>query len=236
MFGRNNGIVSIFNYHTVASMIRRLILATLLAITLLSPAFSHGGRTGSDGCHFDSRKNKTHCHRKSKRRDSSSFSGDNTYDRKSWKHWIDADRDCQNTRAEILIDYSLVSVTFRRTRCNVAYGKWYDPYTGQTFTQASDIDIDHIVPLAHAHYHGGANWSPYQKQKFANDYQNLLPVEDNANQSKGSKAPHQWMPSNTAYHCTYVQKWTFIKDKYELFYSTAEQNKIDQIESRCNDR
>ena len=215
---------------------RNPIFVSLLTLALVCPAYSHGGRTDSEGCHYDSRKKKSHCHKKSKKRESSSDSGENSYDRSSWRHWIDVDKDCQNTRAEILIDYSLVSVTFRRTRCTVAYGKWYDPYTGQTFTLASDVDIDHIVPLAHAHNHGGANWSSYRKQLFANDYQNLLPVEDNANQSKGSKAPHEWMPSNTAYHCTYVQKWTYIKDKYELLYTTAEQLKIDQVLARCDPR
>lgn len=212
---------------------RNLFLATLFVVASVSPAYSHGGGTDSKGCHFDSRKNKTHCHRKSKKRESGQYSSDNSYDRKSWKHWIDADRDCQNTRAEILIDFSSDRVTFRRTGCTVASGRWYDPYTAQTFTLASDIDIDHIVPLAHAHRHGGASWSPYRKQQFANDYENLLPVEDNANQAKGAKAPHEWMPSNTAYHCTYIQKWTYIKDKYGLAYSTREQRKISEIQSRC---
>lgn len=215
---------------------RNLFLAILLLVTTVGSAYTHGGGTDSKGCHFDSRKNKTHCHNKSKKRDSGRYSGDHSYDRKSWKHWIDADRDCQNTRAEVLINYSLDSVTFRRTGCTVAFGRWHDPYTGQTFTLASDIDIDHIVPLAHAHQHGGASWSSYRKQEFANDYENLLPVEDNANQAKGSKAPHEWMPSNTAYHCTYIEKWTYIKDKYGLAYSNPEQRQINQVLSRCSDR
>lgn len=37
-------------------------------------------------------------------------------------------------------------------------GEWLDPYTGQTFYKASDIDIDNIVPLTNAFGMGGKHW------------------------------------------------------------------------------
>ena len=36
-----------------------------------------------------------------------------TYERKAWKHWIDEDKDCQNTRHEVLVEESLTPVTFK---------------------------------------------------------------------------------------------------------------------------
>ncbi|WP_020411235.1 MULTISPECIES: hypothetical protein [Microbulbifer] len=36
-------------------------------------------------------------------------------------------------------------------------GLWLDPYTGNFYTLASDLDVEHIVPLSWAHEHGGAN-------------------------------------------------------------------------------
>jgi 3-isopropylmalate dehydratase small subunit len=67
----------------------------------------------------------------------------------------------------------------------VATGIWLGPFTGEVFTLASDVDIDHIIPLRYAHGHSGADWSPLLKKVFANDPDNILVTKDNANQTKG---------------------------------------------------
>lgn len=41
--------------------------------------------------------------------------------------------------------------------CDVNYGTWYDPYGGYTYHDPSDIDIDHVVPLANAWRSGAAS-------------------------------------------------------------------------------
>ncbi len=52
------------------------------------------------------------------------------YNRKNWPHWIDEDYNCQNTRAEILIESSQVPVKFKRNRGgSVSHGLWVGPYT-----------------------------------------------------------------------------------------------------------
>ncbi len=84
------------------------------------------------------------------------------YNRKDWPHWIDEDGDCQNTRQELLIATSKLSMQFKNDkRCTVIYGQWHGVYTGKTFTKASDVDIDHVVPLAHAHRHGADTWTKH---------------------------------------------------------------------------
>ena len=111
------------------------------------------------------------------------------YDRGDWKHWIDSDKDCQNTRHEVLIDESLVGVTFKSDkRCQVAAGKWVDPYTGETITDATRLDVDHMVPLRNAHDSGGWRWDNGKKSSYANEMayaDHLIAVTASANRKKG---------------------------------------------------
>ena len=50
-----------------------------------------------------------------------------TYNRKDWKHWTDADNNRVRTRDEVLISESLVPVTKERNK--VKSGLWVGPYT-----------------------------------------------------------------------------------------------------------
>ena len=164
------------------------------------------------------------------------FSQPLSYDRSDWRHWEDFDRDCQNTRHELLISSSLEYVTFtNENMCTVDRGRWIGPYTGNTFTLASDVDIDHIIPLKYAHDHGGGEWSILLKKVFANDNENLLIVEDNANQSKGARGPSEYLP-RIEYQCEYAAKWAYLAKKYELILDPLDNNLINQILDSCQNQ
>ena len=219
-------------------------ISLILALFISLPAFGHSGGQDKNGGHFDRKTNTYHCHSQRckaqqkasqqahEQAEKGSFS--NLYNRKSWPHWIDIDGDCQNTRHELLIASSETPVKFKKGKtCTVQSGQWYGVYTGKTFTLASDLDIDHVVPLAHAHRNGAANWTRNQKKAFANDPINLLVVDDSTNQSKSDKGPSEWMPPRQEYWCEYAEKWNAVKLKYKLSYSEQEMSRLATIQSNC---
>lgn len=95
-------------------------------------------------------------------------SGSTTYLRTYFTHWIDAD-DCRDTRAEVLIAESKVTPTYTTTsHWTVATGSWYSYFDGATWTSASDVDIDHMVPLKEAWESGASLWSVNNRTLYAN--------------------------------------------------------------------
>ncbi|NRA66399.1 MAG: HNH endonuclease [Pseudobacteriovorax sp.] len=144
-----------------------------------------------------------------------------TYHRSDFGHgWDDQDRDCQDTRAELLIKRSLAEVSFKRSKqkgkssCVVAKGEWYDEYSGKTFNRASKVDVDHVVPLKFAFEHGAKSWSKERRITFSNDTDNLVITDKRLNRQKGAKGPHQWLPARDK--CGYLKRWQAILDKYQL--------------------
>lgn len=159
------------------------------------------------------------------------------YNRREWRHWIDADHDCQDTRQEVLIAESEVPVEFTdERRCKVKRGQWTCPYTGRVITDPDELDIDHLVPLENANASGGWRWSPAKKQAFATDLEHpeaLVAVVASANRQKGSKGPEAWLPSNTADVCRYIHGWIAVKDRWGLSMSAREARIVHEASERC---
>lgn len=148
------------------------------------------------------------------------------YRRSDYKHWIDADRDCQSTRNEVLIEESIVPVTFKTSsKCKVKSGEWEDPYTGRVFTDPKKMDIDHVIPLKEAHDSGAWAWSSDRKKKFANHLGNknhLIAVYLSANRRKSAKDPAEWIPKNEEFIKEYARIWIKIKVEWGLTADSRE--------------
>jgi hypothetical protein len=159
--------------------------------------------------------------------------GSTTYDRSSFSHWIDADGDCQDTRAEVLIAEMTQHITFTTAaKCTVATGSWLSWYDGGLWTLASDVDVDHVIPLKEAWESGARTWTASRRRDFANDLAfaaTLDAVTDNVNQSKGDRDPAGWLPPLTGARCDYAIRWTQVKVRWRLTIDTAERNALSSI-------
>ena len=70
------------------------------------------------------------------------------YDRDLFPHWEIQFGEC-NTR-EIVLERDGENVVQDNGSCKAESGDWYSVYDDENFDDASEIDIDHVVPLANA--------------------------------------------------------------------------------------
>ncbi len=161
------------------------------------------------------------------------------YNREEWNSWIDEDEDCQNTRHEVLQLESFVSVLFSSDNtCYVQSGKWFDPYNGEYIYFASDLDIDHFVPLYNVHISGGWQWSEEKKTDFANNITDpdiLIAVKNSSNREKSASSPDEWKPTNEFYWCEYAYDWIRIKHEWNLSVTNSEWNALLSMLTTCPD-
>ena len=159
------------------------------------------------------------------------------YDRKQWRHWADEDGDCQDARQETLIAESTIAVTYTADdRCRVESGRWVGPYTGTEVTDPSDLDIDHMVPLANSHRSGGWSWSSEKKSSYANHLAypgHLVASTARANRAKEAKGPEEWRPPNGDYWCQYALDWIEIKRAWDLTATEEEVNALREMTGTC---
>ena len=159
------------------------------------------------------------------------------YDRDDWRHWVDDDRDCQNTRAEVLIEESRAPVAFAGGEdCRVVAGEWLGPWSGEIFNEAGDVDIDHHVPLGHAHESGGWRWDDDRKRAFANDLTqpaSLQVTKASLNRQKGKQPPDEWRPDDRRGWCGYAADWIVVKSRWDLTVTEAESTSLREMLETC---
>ncbi|RRC94494.1 HNH endonuclease [Schaalia canis] len=161
------------------------------------------------------------------------------YDRSEFgPAWEDVDGNGCDTRNDVLAR-DLDNIRYRKgSRCVIQTGTLHDPYVGVTMPfQRGDatsplVQIDHVVALGDAWRAGAWEWSTAERVRFANDPENLLAVEGQANQDKEASRADQWMPPNRDYHCEYVARQIAVKHAWGLSVIESErQAMLDALDT-----
>lgn len=156
--------------------------------------------------------------------------------------WDDVDGNKCNTRDDILRrDMTNLRFKVKTHACTVISGTLADPYTGKTIEfkrgkkTSSAVQIDHVVALSNAWQTGAQDLSAEQRRQLANDPENLLAADGPANQQKSDADAAEWLPSNTAYRCTYVARQVHVKAKYKLWVTADEKKVMERTLDSCKD-
>jgi uncharacterized protein DUF1524 len=154
------------------------------------------------------------------------------YDRDLFPHWHTVSGTC-DTRETVLKRDGTNVVT--NSACESTGGDWYSVYDAVWVADDSDIDIDHIVPLAEAWKSGANSWTTAKREQFANDLTRaqLIAVSASSNRSKGDRDPASWLPPNGSTHCIYAREWIWVKHYYGLSLQSAEKSALQSMLNGC---
>ena len=119
--------------------------------------------------------------------------------------------------------------------CNVVAGTWKSVYDGKTLTSPTQVDIDHVVPLANAWRSGAAAWTTAQREDFANDLDDPQLVAVSAAPT-GPRATRTRRPGSrpaTDNWCSYARDWIAVKTHWKLTVTTAEKSALADMLEKC---
>ncbi len=111
-------------------------------------------------------------------------------------------------------------------------GRPYGPYTGRTFSNTRQTDIEHIVARSEAHDSGLCAADAETKRRFASDLLNLTLASPRVNRrEKSDKDAAEWMPPMN--RCWFAQRVVDVRRKYKLTIDRREADALEGVLSAC---
>ncbi len=157
------------------------------------------------------------------------------YVRAKFKHWVDADRDGCNTRAEVLLaEASTPPMT--GPRCSITAAPGIRPTTTATRSRPRPATSTTWFPSQKLGTSGASTWAPHRREAYANDLDEpraLLAVTAATNRSKADQDPREWLPPFEPAHCGYITDWTVVKTRWALSVDPAELTTLTELANRC---
>ena len=112
-------------------------------------------------------------------------------------------------------------------------GRICGPYTGRTFSDRSETDIEHIVATSEAHDSGMCAMDAATKRRFASDLDNLTLASPGVNRhQKSGKDAGEWLPERNL--CWFANQVVSVKRKYSLSVDSRERNALERVLSGCS--
>jgi hypothetical protein len=156
------------------------------------------------------------------------------YLKEDWEYWQMASG-CKTVRTMVLEQTSKVPVTWTNPRqCEIREGLWIDEYTGEEFTRAAAMEVDHIIPPMYANATNGYQWDYGKRVSFANDAFNLIPVGRDTHRKKRDRGIASWEPRDE-FRCDYAAAWKQVSEEYDLDLFARDTSRMNKILSECGD-
>lgn len=139
----------------------------------------------------------------------------------------------------IILKRDLIQTELGDDGCTVISGVLNDPYTNKQIdfhrgpNTSNVVQIDHVVALSDAWQKGAVALTASERANLANDPLELLAVDGAANQQKSDGDAATWLPSNKSFRCQYVARQVAVKQKYQLWVTSAEKQAIERILDTC---
>jgi hypothetical protein len=110
-------------------------------------------------------------------------------------------------------------------------GVW-GPYTGRTFSNTGETDIEHMVAKSEAHDSGLCSASAATRRQFATDLLNLTLASPTVNrhQKRGRDAA-EWLPDEN--QCWFADRVVRVRQKYGLTIDRTEARALDRVLNSC---
>lgn len=136
-----------------------------------------------------------------------------------------------DTRAKVLKRHGMG--VRANEHCTITGGAWTGAYSGEPFTDPSELDIDHVVSLADAWRSGAASWGQDQRGDFANDMFNLAVADASLNRARGDYGPAAWQPPHPVGQCRMAVDYITTKHRYDLTITSPDKQALSSTLDGC---
>ena len=123
-----------------------------------------------------------------------------------------------------------------RAGCAISGGRWRSPYDGVVTATRTRLVVDHLVPLREAWESGAHRWHHGSRRQLANDLgydPTLTAVTRSSARAKAGAEPQDWLPTHTAYRCTYLARWVAVTWRWHLSVDRSEAHFLSRRLSSC---